>query len=124
MLVRVIKSDFVGGNQKTLSTFGSVQEAIDFAKKKCDNGMPLQIDKFTFVWMLGDDMIFTQMEHFYSFSVGSIVQADFNNSPYRFTDAKIIHCFANGFYPNYILRLQDGSERIVREKDIRIQRLS
>lgn len=123
MRILVIKSDIEGGNQEVLSSFDNMGDALDFASYKCGSRNPMQVDKFTFLWIADDVMVFTQMEHFYLFRVGSIVQADLNNSPYRFHDAEIIDCFANGFYPNYVLRLQDGTERIVREKDIRIQRL-
>jgi hypothetical protein len=122
MVVKVIKSNYVGGNQRVLDTFDNMESALNYMTKRYGK-MPLQVDKFTFLLEVDNDMIFTEIENFYQFKNGDIVQTDLNNSPYRFTDAKVIQCFANGFYPNYMVRLQDETVRIVREKDIRIQRL-
>lgn len=122
MRVKVLKANFAGNNQTMIDSFDNMESALNFMTKRYGK-MPLQVDKFTFFLEVGDDMIFTEIENFYQFKNGDIVQADLNNSPYRFTDAKVIQCFANGFYPNYMVRLQDETVRIVREKDIRIQRL-
>lgn len=123
MLVKIIKADIVGNNRKVLETFDNFIDALNYGVKINNGRQPLKVDKFTFFWDYENGMIFTELENFYQFSIGSIVQSDNNHSPIRFTDAKVIQCFANGFFPMYTVRLADGSERIVREKDIRIQRL-
>lgn len=122
MKVKVLKANYAGNNQTMISSFDNMESALNFISKRFGK-MPLQVDKFTFFLEVENDMIFTEIENFYQFKNGDIVQAELNNSPYRFTDAKVIQCFANGFYPNYMVRLQDDTVRIVREKDIRIQRL-
>lgn len=123
MLVRIIQSDIAGGNRKQLQSFDNFIAALNYGVKINNGRQPLKVDKFTFFWDYSDRMIFTELENFYQFSIGSIVQSDNNNSPIRFTDAKVIQCFANGYFPMYRVRLQDDTTRIVREKDIRIQRL-
>lgn len=124
MVVRIVKTDFAGNNPQTVDTFNDMSDAIDFGTKRNSNQMPMRLGKFSFMWETEDGgMMYTDMEYFYQFHIGSIVQSDNNNSQYRFYDAKVIDCFANGFFPMYTVRLADGSERIVREKDIRLQRL-
>lgn len=123
MVVRIIQSNIAGNNRKEIESFDNFIDALNFGVKINNGRQPLKVDKFTFFWDYSDKMIFTELEDFYQFSVGSIVQSDNNHSPIRFTDAKVIQQFANGYFPNYIVRFADGSTRIVREKDIRIQRL-
>lgn len=124
MTVKVIRANYAFNNQRVLESFNDMGDAVDYASKLANNRMPMHIDKFTFMWEIEDgDVIFTEMENFYQFHIGSIVQSDNNNSQYRFYEAKVIDCFANGFFPMYMVRLQDDTTRIVREKDIRIQRL-
>lgn len=123
MLVRIIQADIVGNNRKVLETFDNFIDALNYGVKINNGRQPMKVDKFTFFWDYENGMIFTELEVFYQFRVGSIVQSDNNNSPIRFTDAKVIYAYADNYLPMYAVRLQDGSERIVREKDIRIQRL-
>lgn len=123
MRVKVLKSNFAGNNQTMIDSFDNMESALNFMSKRYGK-MPIKVDKFTFLLEVNNDIIFTEIENFYQFKNGDIVQSDLNNSPYRFTDAKVIQCFANGFYHNYMVRLQDDTVRIVREKDIRIQKLS
>ena len=123
MIVRVVETTIAGTQKRVLASFDNFESAYNHGVKINNNRMPLCSDKFTFFWDYSDKMVYTEVENFYQFGIGSIVQSDNNHSPIRFTDAKVIQCFANRYYPNYIVRFQDGSTRIVREKDIRIQRL-
>ena len=123
MVVRIIQSNIAGNNRKVIESFDNFIDALNYGVKINNGRQPLKVDKFDFFWDYSDKMIFTELENFYQFSIGSIVQSNNNQSPMRFTDAKVIQRFANGYFPNYMVRLKDGSTRIVREKDIRIQRL-
>ena len=123
MIVRVVETTIAGTQKRVLASFDNFIKALNYGVRINNGKQPLRVDKFTFFWDYSDKMIFTEIENFYQFRVGSIVQSNNNISPIRFTDAKVIQCFVNGLYPMYQVRFEDGSVRTVREIDIRIQRL-
>ena len=123
MIVRIVETTIAGTQKRVLASFDNFESAYNHGVKINNNRMPLHADKFTFFWDYSDRMVYTEVDNFFAFAIGRIVQSDNNHSPIRFSDAKIIDCFARNYHPYYMVRFKDNSTRIVRESDIRIQAL-